>query len=79
MNASYSNEDRVGMNGHFHDSEGGGDNVDVNVEDTIGTTILGLLFFFVLLAFLRSLRRERQLLVKLGELQAALKHQNSSS
>lgn len=72
MNSGYSDTDRAGMNGHLHETEGTGDMVDVNVEDTVGIAILGMLFFFLLLAFLRSSRRERQLLVKLGELQAAV-------
>ncbi len=73
MNSSYSETERVNMNGHVNEDTPTGDMVDVNVEDTVGIAILGLLFFFLLLAFLRSSRRERQLLVKLGELQAATK------
>lgn len=43
--------------------------VDVNIEEAVGISILGILFFLVLLALLRSQRRERQLLERLAELQ----------
>lgn len=71
MNMSYSDTEHAAMNGHVPDEQSTGDMVDVNVEETVGVVILGVLFFFLLLAFLRSTRRERQLLTKLAELQSA--------
>lgn len=65
------------MNGHVGDDENAsrsGDNVDVNVEtsEIVGIVILGFMFFMVLLALLRSQRRERKLLERIAKLQAEL-------
>jgi hypothetical protein len=38
------------------------------MTDSVGVIVLGFLFMLLLLAFLRSQRRERQLLRELGEL-----------
>ncbi len=46
--------------------------VDVNVEESVGIVILGVLFFFVLMALLRSQKRERKLLKELADLQVKL-------
>jgi hypothetical protein len=46
--------------------------VDVEVEEAMGVIILGLLFFFMLMAFLRSQKRERKLLRELADIQAEL-------
>ncbi len=46
--------------------------VNVEVKETIGITILGFMFFIVLLSMLRSQRRERKLLEKYADLQAQL-------
>jgi hypothetical protein len=46
--------------------------VDVDVEEAVGVTILGILFFFILMAFLRSQKRERKLLREMAEMKAEL-------
>jgi hypothetical protein len=46
--------------------------VNVNVVEATGVIILGFLFFIVLLALLRALKRERRLLVEVAELRAKM-------
>lgn len=63
------------MNGRPAENEKAGDKVDVKVDmqETIGIVILGVMFFFILMAMLRSQRRERKLLEKIADLQASSK------
>jgi hypothetical protein len=50
--------------------------VDVNVREAIGIMILGFLFFIVLMAMLRSQKRERKLLEEVARLRAQVqKHE----
>ena len=50
------------------DSKMSDSSVKVNVNESAGVIALSILFFFVLLAFLRSQRRERKLLQELVEI-----------
>lgn len=62
---------KASMNGQEASSASSG-YVNVESKETLGIIILGVLFFFVLLAMLRSQRRERKLLEKIAKLQASL-------
>lgn len=46
--------------------------VEVEVEETVGVVILGILFFFVLMAMLRAQNRERKLLREMADIRAKL-------
>lgn len=48
--------------------------VNVNVVEATGVIILGMLFFIVLMSLLRTLKRERRLLVEVAELRAKLQN-----
>ncbi len=72
MNTSPANgaSTNAASNGSGPESVEYGDNVevDVNVQEAVGVSILGLLLLLVLLALLRAHRRERKLLERLAEL-----------
>lgn len=77
MNVSPENGPTTGtsMNGHGAADQNLGDRVDVHVDtnEIVGIIVLGLMFLLVLFSLLRSQRRERQLLERMIELQAAQK------
>ena len=51
---------------------GGSSDVNVDVREAIGVSVLGFMFFLVLMSMLRAQKRERKLLEKIAKLHAEL-------
>lgn len=73
MNKSVETGANASLNGRTEDG-GLTDSYDINIDmrEAIGVSVLGFMFFLVLMSMLRAQKRERKLLEKIAKLHAEL-------
>lgn len=73
MNQSVETGASPSLNGRAEGSGmGGSSDINVDVREAIGVSVLGFMFFLVLMSMLRAQKRERKLLEKIAKLHADL-------